>query len=261
MNLAAGEFNPPSLKDFFPPAILFEGTPFELDRLMLIRIVVAVLIAVFFAFAMRSPKIVPRGVQNFAEVAIDFVRLHIADEILGKTQGKRFLPLIATIFFLVLGLNLTAVIPFVNISSNARIGMPLVLAALAYIVFNYVGIKKYGAFRYVKSSIVVPGVPWILHFLLIPIEFISTFVLRPFTLMVRLMANMLAGHVMLVLFFSATHYFLFSSEGFMKVFSAPALVVGVAFTFFELLVAFLQAYIFALLTAVYIDLALHAEEH
>ncbi|AEF41701.1 ATP synthase subunit a [Hoyosella subflava DQS3-9A1] len=266
MNLAAGTFSPPSLKDFFPPALLFEGTPFELDRLMLIRIVVATLLALFFAMALRNPQVVPRGVQNVAEVFLDFVRIHIAEEILGKTQGRRFFPLIATIFFLVLGLNLTGVIPFLNISSNARIGMPIVLAALAYIVFNYVGISKYGFFRYVKASIVVPGVPKALHILLIPIEFVSTFVLRPFTLTVRLMVAMLAGHIMLVLFFSATWWF-FTATGpgapelWLRPFGLASLIGGVAFTFFELLVMFLQAYIFAMLTCVYIDLALHAEEH
>lgn len=261
MNLAAEEFHPPSLSDFYPPAIFFEGTAFQLDRIMLIRLGVALLVAIFFIVAMRSPKLVPRGVQNVAEIALDFVRVQIAEELLGKEQGKRFLPVITTIFFLVLSLNLTGVIPFLNISSNALIGMPLVLALLAYVVFNYVGIKKYGLFKYVKSSIVVPGVPLPLHFLLIPIEFLSTFVLRPFTLMIRLMANMLAGHIMLVLFFSATQWFFFSADGAMKVFGGASIIAGIGFTFFELLVAFLQAYIFALLTAVYIDLALHADEH
>jgi F-type H+-transporting ATPase subunit a len=261
INVAAGEFHPPSLNDFFPPAVLFEGTPFELDRLMLVRILLSALMMIFFVIAMRSPKIIPRGVQNIGEIALDFVRINIAEEILGKEQGKRFLPVITTIFFLVLASNLGSIIPFINISPNARIGMPLVLAALAYIVFNYVGIKKYGFFKYVKSSIVVPGVPLPLHFLLVPIEFISTFVLRPFTLMVRLMANMLAGHILLVLFFSATQFFFFTSGGFQAVFGVASLAAGIAFTFFELLVIFLQAYVFALLTSVYIDLALHADSH
>ncbi len=84
----------------------------------------------------------PRGVQNVAEIMLDFVRIHIAEDILGKEQGRRFLPVIVTIFFLVVGLNLTSVIPFLNISSNARIGMPIVLAALAYIVFNYVASRS-----------------------------------------------------------------------------------------------------------------------
>ncbi|KJF19447.1 ATP synthase F0 subunit A [Rhodococcus sp. ACPA4] len=258
--LAAVEFHAPSLDDFFPESVLIHAGPFELDRLMLIRILMSVLVAAFFAIAMRSPRLIPRGVQNVAEIALDFVRVQIAEDVLGKEQGKRFLPVIATIFFVVIANNVSAIIPFLNISPNARIGMPLVLAALAYIVFNYVGIKKYGFFKYVKSSIVVPGVPTALHFLLIPIEFISTFVLRPFTLMVRLMANMLAGHILLVLFLGATNFFVLNG-GFQALFGVASLAAAIAFTFFEILVIVLQAYVFSLLAAVYIDLALHAEDH
>jgi F-type H+-transporting ATPase subunit a len=139
--------------------------------------------------------------------------------------------------------------------------MPIVLAAVAYVMFNYIGIRKHGFFTYMRSSIVVPNVPAALHLLLIPIEFVSTFIVRPFTLTVRLMANMLAGHIMLVLFFSATQFFLFDGPAWMKVFSPFSLLAGFGFTLFELLVIFLQAYVFAILTAVYIDLAVHADSH
>ncbi|GGG01126.1 ATP synthase subunit a [Rhodococcoides trifolii] len=257
----AAEFHPPSLADFFPPAVLFEGTPFELDRLMLVRILMTVVLIAFFAIAMRSPKIVPRGIQNLGELALTFVKEQIADEVLGKEMGKKYLPVLATIFFTVLFLNFSGVIPFLNISSNARVGMPIVLAVVAYVVFNYVGIKKYGFAKYMKSSVVVPDVPIALHFLLIPIEFVSTFILRPFTLTVRLMANMLAGHIMLVLFFSATQFFFFEAETPLQGFGIFSLIAGFGFTLFELLVIFLQAYVFALLTAVYIDLAAHADSH
>ncbi|NKY29468.1 ATP synthase subunit a [Nocardia gamkensis] len=257
----AAEFHAPSLTDFFPPAVLFEGTPFELDRLMLIRILMTAVLVVVMVLAFRSPRIVPRGLQNVAEIGLVFVKEQICDEVLGKESGRKFLPLIATIFFTVLFLNFSGVVPGLNISSNARIGMPLVLAVIAYLTFNYVGIKKYGFLNYMRSSIVVPNVPAALHVLLIPIEFVSTFILRPFTLTVRLMANMLAGHIMLVLFFSATWFFLFDATSWMKVFSPFSLLAGLGFTFFELLVIFLQAYVFALLTAVYISLAQHAADH
>ncbi|MBW0274800.1 ATP synthase F0F1 subunit A [Nocardia sp. MH4] len=228
---------------------------------MLIRLLMTAVVVLVFVLAFRSPKIVPRGLQNVMETAVVFVKEQIADEVLGKETGKRFLPLIATIFFTVLFLNFSSIVPFLNISSNARVGMPLVLAAIAYIAFNYVGIRKYGFFKYMRSSIVVPDVPPALHVLLIPIEFVSTFILRPFTLTVRLMANMLAGHIMLVLFFSATWFFLFDATAWMKVFTPFSLLAGIGFTLFELLVIFLQAYVFALLTAVYISLAQHAADH
>ncbi|MBF6520857.1 F0F1 ATP synthase subunit A [Nocardia farcinica] len=259
--LAAGEFHAPSLTDFFPPAVLFEGTPFELDRLMLVRLLMTAVLVAVMLLAFRSPRIIPRGLQNVAEIGLVFVKEQIAEEVLGKETGRKFFPLIATIFFTVLFLNFSGIVPLLNISSNARIGMPLVLAVVAYIAFNYVGIKKYGFFTYMRSSIVVPNVPPALHVLLIPIEFVSTFILRPFTLTVRLMANMLAGHIMLVLFFSATWYFLFDAAAWMKVFSPFSLLAGLGFTLFEMLVIFLQAYVFALLTAVYIGLAEHADSH
>ncbi|KQY33662.1 ATP synthase F0F1 subunit A [Nocardia sp. Root136] len=241
--------------------MLFEGTPFELDRLMLVRLLMTAVVVIVFVLAFRAPKIVPRGLQNVMEAGVVFVKEQIADEVLGKENGKKFLPLLATIFFTVLFLNFSGVIPGLNISSNARIGMPLVLAAIVYITYNFVGIRKYGFFSYIRHSIVVPDVPIALHVLLIPIEFISTFILRPFTLTVRLMANMLAGHIMLVLFFSATWYFLFDATAWMKIFSPFSLLAGIGFTLFELLVIALQAYVFALLAAVYIGEAQHAADH
>ncbi|WP_235831508.1 F0F1 ATP synthase subunit A [Gordonia zhaorongruii] len=232
-----------------------------MDRLMLIRVIVAVLVAVGFAIAMRSPKLVPTGAQNVAENMLDFVRVQIAEEILGKVNGRKFMPIIASIFFATVFLNLTAIIPFLNISTNARIGFPLVMAAAAYITYVWVGVRKFGFFGFIKSSIVLPGVPLPIHFLLVPIEFISTFILRPFTLTVRLMANMLSGHIMLALFFAATQFFFFEFGGAWAIAGIPSLAIAIAFMFFELLVIGLQAYIFALLTAVYIDLSLHADDH
>lgn len=227
----------------------------------MLRLIMCGVLLLFFVLALRSPKLIPRGVQNVAEFALDFVRINIAEDILGKEQGRRFLPVISTIFFIVLATNISGIIPFMNISSNGRIAMPMVLALFAYVTFLYVGIKKYGFFKYFKSSVVVPNVPPALHVLLIPIEFISTFILRPFTLMVRLMANMLAGHILLVLFFSSAWYFFFEAGNFTAVFGVASLAAAIVFTFFELLVIFLQAYVFALLTSVYIDSSLHADSH
>ena len=227
---------------------------------MLVRILMAVVLLAFFMIAMRNPKLVPRGVQNVAEICLDFVRIHVAEEILGKEQGRRFLPVIATIFFAVFAMNLPTVIPGLNISPNARIGFPLVLAALGYVTFIYAGAKRYGFARFIKASVVIPNVPKALHILLIPIEILSTFILRPVTLTIRLMANMLAGHLIIVLLFSATNFFFWQLNGWTAM-SAGITVLSVAFTLFELLVIFLQAYIFALLVAVYIDSSLHAENH
>ncbi|MBB3116364.1 F0F1 ATP synthase subunit A [Corynebacterium bovis] len=264
-----GEFHAPELgPEFFPgqtnPSHLwfsdFAGGAFALDRLMLVRLLLVVVVMAFFVVAMRSPKLVPRGAQNVAEIAIDFVRVQIAEEILGKKEGRRFLPILAAIFFVVFAGNLPSVIPGLNIGPNARIGMPIVLAVVAYLAFIYAGVKRYGFGKYVKSSLVIPNIPGLLHILVVPIEFFSTFILRPVTLAIRLMANMLAGHIILVLLFSATNFFFWQMNGWTLA-AGGTLLFAVAFTLFELLVIFLQAYIFALLTAVYIELSLHADEH
>jgi F-type H+-transporting ATPase subunit a len=233
---------------------------FALDRLMLIRLLMILLLVVFFVIAMRKPKLVPRGIQNLGEYLLDFVRIHIAEDILGKKEGRRFLPVIATIFFVVLVGNIPSVIPFLNVSPNARIGMPIVLAAVAYIAMIYAGVKRDGFGKFMNSSLVIPTLPPALHILVVPIEFFSTFVLRPVTLTIRLMANMLAGHIILVLLFSATNFFFWQMNGW-TVLSAGTLAFGLAFMLFEMLIIFLQAYIFSLLAAVYIELSLHADEH
>lgn len=238
-----------------------EGTWWGMDRLMLIRVVVVALILLVFVWALRKPQVVPRGAQRVIESWLDFVRVNIAEEILGKVNGRKYLPILASIFFATIFLNLTSIIPGLNISSNARIGMPMVMAAVAYITYVWVGVAKFGFFKFIRSSIVLPGVPLPIHFLLIPIEFVSTFILRPFTLTVRLMANMLAGHIMLVLFFSASQFFFITEGGLWSLAGIPSILAGVGFTFFELMIIGLQAYIFSLLTAVYIDQSLHADAH
>ncbi|WP_295624935.1 F0F1 ATP synthase subunit A [uncultured Corynebacterium sp.] len=262
-----GEFHSPNLESEYFPGEKYgqfligeAGDWFALDRLMFVRLLMAVIVALFFVIALRRPKLVPTGLQNVAELMLDFVRIHIAEEILGKKEGRRFLPVLATIFFLVVSMNVAAVIPGLNISPNARIGMPLVLALFGYLAFIYAGAKKYGFFKFVKSSVVLPNLPPLLHVIVVPIELFSTFVLRPATLAIRLMANMLAGHMVLVLLFGATNFFFWQLNAWTAL-SGLTLVASILFTLFELLVIFLQAYIFALLVAVYIELSLHADEH
>lgn len=254
-----GEFHGPSIEEFFPEVFLFVGTPFEMNRIMVIRILAVAVLALLFWLGTRNMKMVPGRFQSVIEMGLDFVRVNIAEDLLGKKDGRRFLPLIATMFYVVLFMNLTGIIPGLNIAGTSVVGMPLTLAIIAYIAFIYAGIKKHpGAFF--KNSLMPPGVPPALYILVTPIEFVSTFILRPITLTLRLMMNMVVGHLLLVLFFAATHFFFFTMEGWWKAFGLGSLAFGIVFTLFEVLIALLQAYIFALLTTVYIQLAL-AEEH
>jgi F-type H+-transporting ATPase subunit a len=137
--------------------------------------------------------------------------------------------------------------------------VPLTLAVVSYVTFIYAGLKK-SPKNFFKNSLFPAGVPWPIYFIVTPIEFISTFIIRPVTLTLRLLMNMMVGHLLLVLFFAATQFFLFTAGGWWSLLAAGSLAFGFAFTVFEILVAVLQAYVFALLTAVYIQLAV-AEEH
>ena len=261
-----GGFHPPSIYEFYPEIVAFDGTIFAINRIMMIRLIVMVaLIVVFwlwtrkFKQAVKSGNVVPGRFQLLGEMALDFVRKSIAHEQLGEKDGERFLPLLTTIFFMVFGMNITGIIPFANIAGTSVIGIPLVLAAAAYVTFIYAGVKKHGV-KFFKNSLFPSGVPAPFYILVTPIELLSTFILRPVTLALRLLMNMIAGHLLLVLCFSATQFFFFQAEGLMSLFGAGTLLFGFAFTLFEILVSVLQAYVFTLLTTVYIQLAL-ADEH
>lgn len=249
----------PSVEEFFPPVIFFDGTPFEINRIILIRFLAVIVLVLLFWLGTRRMKLVPGRFQSIIEMGLDLVRVNIAEDLLGKKDGRRFLPLLTTIFFLVLTTNIAGIVPFLNIAGTSVIGLPLVLAVVAYVAFVYAGLRKHpGAF--LKSSLFPPGVPWPIYVIVTPIEIVSIFVLRPVTLCLRLLMNMVAGHLLLVLTFSATQFFLFNTEGGFKLFAAGTFAFGFIFTLFEVLVSLLQAYVFTLLTTVYIQLAL-AEEH
>lgn len=255
----SGEFHPPSISEFFPSAIFFEGSLFEFNRIMLVRVIAAVVLIALFVVAARRAKLVPGRGQNIAEMGLDFVRVSIADEILGH-NARRYLPMLTTIFFAILAFNITGVIPLLNIGSTALIGLPLLLAAWVYVVYLASGIQKFGLLGYLKTSLFPPGVPWFLYFLITPIEILQVFVFRPVTLALRLAANMIAGHLLLVLCFSATQFFFFEAAGALKAMGVVSLAAGFGFTLFEMLVAALQAYVFTLLAAVYISMSIE-EEH
>ncbi|MEI5582695.1 MULTISPECIES: F0F1 ATP synthase subunit A [unclassified Agromyces] len=254
-----GEFHAPSITEFFPDVVLFEGTWFAINRIMLVRFVAVVALLLVFWLGTRRMRLVPGRFQSLVEMGLDFVRVNIAEDLLGKKDGKRFLPILTTMFFMILFMNLTGIIPGLNIAGTSVIGVPLVLAIVSYVTFIYAGIKK-SPKNFFKNSLFPSGVPIFVLPIVALIELISTFILRPVTLTLRLLMNMIVGHLLLVLFFSATQFFLFTLGGAWTVLAAGSLAFGLAFTLFELLVAVLQAYVFTLLTAVYIQLAV-AEEH
>jgi F-type H+-transporting ATPase subunit a len=233
---------------------------------MLIRLLVTTLLIVLFTLwanrfrkSTATGQFVPGRFQMFGELSLNFVRKSIAHEQLGEKDGDRFLPLLTTIFFIVLGMNITGIVPGLNIAGTSVIGLPIILAGAAYVTFIYAGVKAHGV-MFFKNALFPAGVPKAFYVLVTPIEFLSTFILRPVTLALRLMMNMIAGHLLLVLCFTATHFFVLYSDGAFKAFGLLTFTFGFVFTLFEILVAFLQAYVFTLLTTVYIQLSL-ADEH
>ena len=155
--------------------------------------------------------------------------------------------------------DLFGIIPFIQISPNAHIAFPIVLAVISYVMFIYLGVRRHGAVKYLKNALIPPA-PWFILPLLIPIEFFSTFIVRPFTLALRLFANMFAGHMILLVFTLGGFALLNAESVFIKPISLLSWAMAIALTFLEALVIVLQAYVFVVLTSSYVSGAL-AEEH
>jgi F-type H+-transporting ATPase subunit a len=204
----------------------------------------------------RSGSLVPAGMQNIVESGIEFVRNDIILQTIGP-EGLGWTPFLVTLFFFIFMGNIFEVIPVIQFPTNARMALPAFMAILVWVLFNFVGIKSQGFGGYLKSIVFPPGVPGGLLPLVALIEFISTIFVRPFSLAVRLFANMLAGHLLLVTF-AVLSAALFTKSLLVVILPLPAVML-VLLTGFEVLVAVLQAFIFTILTAVYIGGAMHPE--
>ena len=256
-----GAFHAPGIEEFLGlPALFFEGTPFEINRIILVRLVAIAIMLVLFYLALRKAKRIPGRGQGVAEMALDFVQVQIVEQVLGEKLGRKYLPILASIFFAVIATNITGIIPGLNIAGTAIFGMPLVLGLVAYVTFIYAGFREVGGRKFLKNALLPSGVPWPVYIILTPVEFLNIFIVRPLSLALRLLLNMMVGHLLLVLCFAATHFFCFTADGWLSLFGVGTLLAGFIFTLVELLVAALQAYVFTLLTAVYIQQAV-AEEH
>lgn len=246
---------PPVTELFEFPAFLFEGTLFAVNRTVLISVFGALLAGAFMVLALRKKSVVPSKPQLVAEGVVSFIRQDIAVQVIGK-EGHAFVPFLTGLFLFVLLQNVWEVIPLVNFPASSRIGIPIVLTGIVYLLFIFLGFKHQGL-GYLKNIAFPPGVPKPVYLLLTPIELVSTFVTRPVTLAVRLFANMLAGHILLTIIFLTIQAFLFSGKatpvGLVALAASP-LMIG-----FELVVGILQAYIFTILTAVYISSSIHVE--
>jgi F-type H+-transporting ATPase subunit a len=238
------------------PAFLWEDTAFAVNKVVLLMWISALLAVGIFFIGSRKRALVPTGIQNVAESIIDFVDEGIVLQTIGP-DGRKFTPFLTTLFTFILFCNLWEVIPFIQMPVNARMALPMFLSLLVWVIFNAVGIAKQGFFHYFKNIMFPPGVPKPIYILVTPIELVSTIIVRPLSLAVRLFANMLAGHLVLVTF-GVICAALWVQKVNIVILPFSFLLL-VALTGFEVLVSFLQAFIFTILAAVYIGGAMHPE--
>jgi F-type H+-transporting ATPase subunit a len=239
--------------------IFAQHTILEFNKTALMAFVsTAICIALFWAGSRRR-ALVPVGVQNVTEYSYELVEENISLAAIGE-DGRNWTPFFATLFFWIFFINIFSVVPGIYFPATSRLAIPLFLALISWGTFVVTGFVKQGP-KYFWHNISPPGVPVALKFLVVPIEFFSKYLVRPFSLAVRLFANMTAGHVLLAIFAIMTDQLLIArNSGWYQAVFAPLPFAGlVAFTGFEILVAVLQAYIFTILTAVYINESLHPE--
>ncbi len=253
-------FQAPGLSEFYPePLAEFSllGVDFAITRITLGLFVATTAMLVFMVLAARRPQIVPSKLQFVGESGYSLVRDGIARDVVGP-KGLPFAPFLAALFFFILANNLMAIIPLAQISPMSRFAFPLVLALICWALYIYIGIREQGAGRYFKDILFLPGVPKAMYVLVTPIEILQNFIVRPFTLAVRLFANMFAGHMLLVVF-SLGAVYLLSRDNFSIVFGPISALMAIVMTFFELLVIFLQAYVFTVLMGTYLNGSIEAE--
>jgi F-type H+-transporting ATPase subunit a len=252
--LAIPSYWPPKVEDFYLGGVLY---PWITKFTVMVWIAVAVVL-IFFLVSYRDPQLVPSRRQWLAESVYGFGRNGIGVDTIGP-EGVKFAPYLTSLLSFILVMNLMGIIPFFQIAPTAHIAFPAVLAIITWVLYNWVGISRHGFVGYFKLMTMPPAPLWLMP-LLIPLEFLSNFVLRPFTLSVRLFANMFAGHFILLVFTLGGFVLLGLNTVFLKPLSILAWLMAIVLTFLELLVAALQAYVFAILTAVYVQQSL-TEEH
>ncbi len=234
------------------PLLVIAGHPIYFTNQALLMMIVAVASALFLTLAVKPNRLVPTRGQSMAEMSYEFVAnmIHSAT---GE-DGLKFFPFVFTLFIFVLCSNFFGMVPG-SFTVTSQIAVTFALACLVIGLVIVVGFMKHGI-GFLK--LFVPHAPWYLLILLIPIEVIS-FLTRPISLSVRLFANMLAGHTMLAVF--GGFVVALGTAGALAPLAIAPMALIVAIMLLELLVAFLQAYVFAILTCIYLNEALHLHDH
>ncbi|MDO5063815.1 MAG: F0F1 ATP synthase subunit A [Actinomyces bowdenii] len=247
----------PGVTDFFPESFAGQGTIVEINRIVVVRLVMAAALCLLVAAVALGVKRVPGCGQALMELLAEFLRDNIAVSMLGGPQGRRFAPFLTTLFLGVLAMNLAGVLPGLNIAASSVVAVPLVFALTTYVVFIGAGIRAQGLGHFLTSQLFPPGLPKGMYLLITPIELLSTFIVRPATLTLRLLCNMVAGHLLLAMTYLGTTTLLMHLQA-ASVLSALTGAAMIVMTLFEIFVAVLQAYIFTILSAVYIKLSIES---
>lgn len=255
MNLLAIEF-PPISHVIEWPALFLEDTVFEVNKVVVLMWLTTIIVFAFFFIASRKRQLVPRGVQSIAEATVDFIRNGVIMQTMGP-DGLHWTPFLLALFMFIFVGNLWEIVPAAQMPVNARIAFPALMAIVVWVLYHFVGIKNQGPLHYLKNNMFIPGVPKAMYILVTPIETVTFLITQPLSLAVRLFANMLAGHLLLVSFATITAAVWAIGPTLVIWPFSFGLLVGL--TAFELLVAFLQAFIFCMLTGVYIGKSMHPE--
>jgi F-type H+-transporting ATPase subunit a len=239
---------------------LFSIGPVDITRTVVLMLLAAAIVVALLYFGLRKHRVIPTKFGVAIESLVNFVRNEIAIGIIGPQDGLRYFPYLLAIFLFILVGNLFEVTPLINFPITSRMAIPLFLALVTWVLFVGVGFARQG-YKYLLHTVWPPGVPVFLKPLVGLIELVSIFLVRPFSLAVRLFANMVAGHVMLSLLIVSGWVFMTSvgDIGFRSTIGVAWFGLGLAIFMFEVIVAILQAYIFTLLSAVYIQTSVHPE--
>ncbi len=256
VSAAPSEYTAPGVEEFWQP-IIGDGA-WAITRPISLVVVSTGLIIWFLLATTRKKAMVPSRGQMATEAVYGLVRNGIAKDLIGSKEFLRFVPLLFSLFMIILVNNFFGVVPPFSYPTFSRIGFPIALSLIVWVVFHAVGMKKHGFFGYWKS-LVPSGLPKGMILPIFFLELITDLFTRPVTLALRLFGNMFAGHILIVLFITGGWYML-TSGGILVIAGGVTWVFALVMTLFEILVEFLQAYVFTLLSALYIGGAL-ADDH
>jgi F-type H+-transporting ATPase subunit a len=230
------------------PCIELWGIDLSITKHVLMMWVAALLLLLMFTLPFRKRKLVNTGFANFLEMLIVFVRDDIVYNTLGAKEGKKVLPYLLTVFFFILTCNLLGLVPW-GATATGNVSVTASLAICSFFLIQIKGMQAQGPLKYF-INLVPKGVPFFVVPIMIPVEIIGLFT-KPFALTIRLFANMIAGHAVILSLMGL----IFIAKSFL----IPLPIIGaLAISMLEIFIAFIQAFIFTILTSLFVSLTQHS---